>query len=55
MSAETEKSRIEFPTATLENAEQGMEVGEIAPPIEGDPIAEIPADLRYVRAPAHET
>ena len=55
VSAETEKSRIEFPTATLENAEQGMEVGEIAPPIEGDPIAEIPADLRYVRAPAHET
>ena len=48
-------SRIEFPAATLENAEQGVEVGEIAPPIEADPIAEPPEDLRYVRASAQET
>ena len=48
-------SRIEFPAATLENAEQGVEVCEITPPIEADPIAEPPENLRYVRASAQET
>ena len=50
-------SRIEFPAATLENAEQGVEVCEIALlPKEGVPTAaEIPAHLRYIRASAQET